>query len=184
MFSEPARAMRAFQSLLATGALVAACSSHGDTQSGDQYAHLIPFDTATIRLVGKSDTARLTVELAESEPQHTMGLMERRSLAPDAGMLFIYPNVQSDSSAFWMFRTRIPLDIAFVDSTGVIRTVLTMAPCDSPLAQGCPSYPAGARFLAALEVNAGYFAKQHLAVGDRVILGDTTNRRKAAPSRS
>lgn len=161
--------------------LVIACTSHSDDDAGD-YAGLLSFDTATIRLVGR-DTSRLTAELAESDAQRTMGLMERRTLPPDAGMLFVYPSVQPESSAFWMFRTRIPLDIAFIDSVGTIRTVTTMQPCASELAQGCPNYPANARYIAALEANAGYFAKQHLGVGDRVLLGDTVARRRAARSR-
>jgi len=161
--------------------LLIACTSHSDTDAGD-YTGLMSFDTATIRLVGH-DTVRLTVELAESQAQQTMGLMERRTLAPDAGMLFLYSSVQPESSAFWMFRTRIPLDIAFIDSVGTIKTVTTMRPCESELAQGCPNYPANARYIAALEANAGYFAKQRLAVGDRVLLGDTVARRRAARSR-
>ena len=92
-------------------------------------------------------------------------------------MLFLYSSTQPDSAAFWMFRTRIPLDIAFIDSVGIIRTVLTMQPCPSDLAQGCPSYPPTAPYRAALEVNAGYFARQKLGVGDHVLLGDTTTRR-------
>ncbi|HEY4132432.1 MAG TPA: DUF192 domain-containing protein [Gemmatimonadaceae bacterium] len=165
-----------------TVALFAACTSHADSDDTDRYAGIMAFDTATIRLIGQSsrDTTSVVAELAESEPQQTMGLMERRSLAPNAGMLFLYPKLQPDTSAFWMFRTRIPLDIAFVDSTGVIRTVLTMQPCASPLVQGCPDYPANAKYLAALEVNAGFFARQHLGVGDRLMLGDTTSRRRAS----
>jgi len=167
---------RAAAGVFALGAL--ACGSRSDAGEAPDYSAIMAFDTATIRIIGR-DTARLTVQLAESDAQHTMGLMERRSLAIDAGMLFLYPTVQSDSSAFWMFRTRIPLDIAFIDSAGTIRTVLTMQPCASDLAQGCPSYPAQARFIAALEVSAGYFARHHLAVGDRVMLSDTSTRRRS-----
>src|SRR5581483_4258743 len=108
------------------------------------YSHVIPFDTATVRLTTATDTTRVIAELAESEEQRTMGLMERRSLAPNAGMLFLYATTQPDTDAFWMFRTRIPLDIAFFDSTGTIRSVQTMQPCPSTLAQGCPGYPARA----------------------------------------
>jgi uncharacterized membrane protein (UPF0127 family) len=163
---------------LVVGIFVAAACQQRDNSPPDRYAGIMTFDTASIRLVGR-DTARLTVELAESEAQHAIGLMERQTLAPDAGMLFMYPSQQPESSAFWMFRTRIPLDIAFIDRTGTIRTVQTMAPCESPLAQGCPNYPAGAPYLAALEVNAGYFAKHDLRVGDRVLLSDTILRRRA-----
>jgi uncharacterized membrane protein (UPF0127 family) len=166
--------------ILAT-AVLTACGSHSDAgRDAPNYANIMAFDTATIRIVGR-DTAQLTVQLAESEAQQTMGLMERRTLAPDAGMLFLYGSTQPDSAAFWMFRTRIPLDIAFIDSTGTIRTVLTMQPCPSDLASGCPSYPPTAPYRAALEVNAGYFARRKFAVGDRVVLADTMTRRRAAP---
>jgi uncharacterized membrane protein (UPF0127 family) len=79
-----------------------------------------------------------------------------------------------------MFRTRLPLDIAFIDSLGVIRTIKTMAPCPSTMPQGCPNYSADARYRAALEVNAGYFARNGIRVGDRVLLQDTILRRRAS----
>jgi uncharacterized membrane protein (UPF0127 family) len=162
---------------------VLACSSGSDTRSSDQYSNLMAFDSAQLRLVSGADTATLTVELAESADQHTMGLMERRAMPGNAGMLFLYSSVQPETSAFWMFRTRIPLDIAFIDSAGVIRTVQTMTPCASVLAQGCPNYPAGARYIAALEVNAGYFAGKRIRVGDRVLLQDTAARRSGTRPR-
>jgi uncharacterized membrane protein (UPF0127 family) len=167
--------------LLATCSLaIMACTSHADTPATDSYAHLIAFDTAHIRVLSRTDTTSLTVELARSTDQQTMGLMERQELAPDAGMLFLYASMQPESSAFWMFRTRIPLDIAFIDSVGVIRSLHTMAPCTSVLAAGCPSYAAGARYVAALEVNAGWFAHKQIQVGDRVLLQDTVSQRRAS----
>ena len=155
-----------------------ACGREPKDASAD-YAHLIPFDTAGVRISSARDTTRVIVELAESEEQRTMGLMERQSLAPNAGMLFLYATTQPDSSAFWMFRTRIPLDIAFVDSAGTIRSIQTMQPCPSALAQGCPAYPAGAGFRGALEVNAGYFGQHGIRVGDHLFLQDTASRRRA-----
>ena len=159
---------------------IVACSSQTDSGDVDRYANLLPFDTARVRVVAGRDTTTLTVELAETADQHALGLMERRHLAPDAGMLFLYPNVQPESSAFWMFRTRIPLDIAFIDSDGRIRAIQTMTPCQSTLAQGCADYPAGARYLAALEVNAGFFAGHRVHIGDRVLLADTAARRQGS----
>lgn len=172
---------------LAAGASIVliACGSDSAASSPDPYASLVAFDTAHVRVVSRRDTTELTVELAETAEQQTMGLMERRALPPDAGMLFVYSSVQPASSAFWMFRTRIPLDIAFIDSVGVIRSLQTMARCQSVLAEGCPSYAAGARYVAALEVNAGYFARNQIHIGDRVLLQDTISRRRAprAPAR-
>jgi uncharacterized membrane protein (UPF0127 family) len=143
-----------------------ACTSRQEAPASDQYAGLVAFDTARIRLHSARDTTTITAELAESSTQHTMGLMERRALPADAGMLFLYPGVQSATSAFWMFRTRI-------------RTITAMVPCPTSLPQGCPEYAAGARYVAALEANAGYFAAKHLRVGDRVMLGDTVTRRRS-----
>jgi len=157
-------------------ALVLACGSDRPDATDSQYAHLLTFDTARVRLTTARVTTTVVAELAETPEQHTMGLMERRTLAPDAGMLFLYASAQPDSSAFWMYRTRIPLDIAFIDSTGVIRTIQTMTPCPTALAAACPEYPAGARYVAALEVNAGFFARHGLRIGDRVLLQDTLTR--------
>jgi uncharacterized membrane protein (UPF0127 family) len=159
--------------------LTVGCSREPEQTPEDRYAHLLSFDTAQLRIVAAHDTAVVTVELAESEAQHSMGMMERRVLAADAGMLFVFPAMQPDSSAFWMYRTRIPLDIAFVDSAGIIRTIKTMPPCPATLVSGCPSYTADARYTAALEVNAGYFSRKHIRVGDRLLLQDTTARRRA-----
>jgi hypothetical protein len=105
-----------------------------------------------------------------------MGLMERRTLPANAGMLFLYSSVQPESSAFWMYRTRLPLDIAFIDSVGKIRTIQTMVPCETTVPQGCQNYPAGARYIAALEVNAGYFSRNGVRVGDKLLLSDTAGR--------
>jgi uncharacterized membrane protein (UPF0127 family) len=138
----------------------------------DAYEHVLPFDTARVRIASASDTAWLTVQLALSDAQKTLGLMERRHLPDSAGMLFVYDATQPDSSGFWMFRTRIPLDIAFLDSAGVVRAIRRMAPCESPLAQGCPADAAGVPYRAALEVNAGYFERHGFRVGDRVLLGE------------
>ena len=161
---------------LALAGLLAACGSNDapadDAADDAAYESVLAFDTARVRIATAADTARLTVQVAASEEQRRLGLMERRRLADDAGMLFVYPETQPDSGGFWMFRTRIPLDIAFIDSLGVIRAIRTMPPCESPVAQGCPSYPAGVPFRAALEVSAGYFNRRGVRVGDRIPVSD------------
>jgi uncharacterized protein len=160
--------------LLISPALFGCRSSESDQV--DTTTPVMAFNTARLRLVAGNDTIPVVAQLAERADQRTMGLMERRHLADTAGMLFIYDSTQPDSSAFWMYRTRIPLDIAFVDSAGVIRSIRHMVPCPSTLIEGCPSYPAGAAYRAALEVNAGYFARHKIDVGSKILLADTAQR--------
>jgi hypothetical protein len=160
--------------LACVGAL-AGCPA-GDQSATDEPGVILPFDTARVRLITGTDTLRLLVELASTPEQRSLGLMERRRLPDSAGMLFLYSTTQPDSGSFWMYRTRVPLDIAFIDSLGRIRTMHRMEPCEAVLVVGCPSYPAGAPFRAALEVNAGYFKRHSVQPGDHVVLGDTAVR--------
>jgi uncharacterized membrane protein (UPF0127 family) len=112
----------------------------------------------------------LKLELAVRPEQRSMGLMERRRLADNAGMLFVYDTIQPGDAGFWMYRTRIPLDIAFLDSTGVIRAVRAMTPCPTTIAQGCPNYTPDVPYRYALEVNAGFLARHGIGVGDALLL--------------
>lgn len=125
---------------------------------------------AVTRLVIHSDQGpqRLEVEVARTPAQRRQGLMERDSLAPRSGMLFRYAEDQPPESAFWMYRTRIPLDIAYLDEQGRIVAINRMSPCESESAADCASYPAGASYRSALEVNAGFFAEHAIKVGDCV----------------
>jgi uncharacterized membrane protein (UPF0127 family) len=148
----------------------------GEPQQEAEAAPLITFDTSHVRIVSKTDTIPLLVELARTSNEKTMGLMERTHLADSAGMLFIYDGMQPANAGFWMFRTKIPLDIAFVDSAGVIRSIRNMVPCTTATAVNCPTYEPGVPYRAALEVNAGFFQARKVAIGDRVILADTLER--------
>ncbi|MDN6180440.1 MAG: DUF192 domain-containing protein [Halomonas subglaciescola] len=111
---------------------------------------------------------RLDVEVAKTPAQREQGLMARDALGADSGMLFVYDRRQSKRRAFWMYRTRIPLDIAFIDSEGRIVDLRTMEPCLSENSTRCPAYAPGSAYHAALEVNAGYFAERGISTGDCV----------------
>ncbi|SHF24785.1 hypothetical protein SAMN02745148_02168 [Modicisalibacter ilicicola DSM 19980] len=119
---------------------------------------------------GDDQTYRLDVEIARTPSARSFGLMERDHLPRDAGMLFVYPREQPPGSGFWMYRTRIPLDIAFLSEDGEIRAIHAMPPCPGERPSNCPSYAAGVPFSAALEVNRGYFAERGVEVGDRLTL--------------
>ena len=167
-----ARRIAGATALTLAPAVLAVCRR--DTPSNDDtaYAHVMSFDSTRMRLAGTKDTLTLHVELAVKPEQKSMGLMERRRLADDAGMLFVYDSTQPPDAGFWMYRTRIPLDIAFADSTGVIRSIRAMVPCPTEVAQGCPSYTPDVRYQYALEVNAGYFARHGIVVGNSLLLND------------
>lgn len=121
-----------------------------------------------LTLHGEAGPQRLTVEVARSMAERGRGLMEREHLAPDAGMLFLYDRTQPSRNGFWMYRTRIPLDIAFIDETGRILEIHRMAPCASEAAGNCPVTRPSAPYRAALEVNAGYFEARGIVSGDCV----------------
>ncbi|MBL1269278.1 MAG: DUF192 domain-containing protein [Halomonas sp.] len=128
--------------------------------------------TLALAIHSESGPHRLEVEVAETASQRQRGLMGRESLPENSGMLFRFESEQSANNAFWMYRTLIPLDIAFIDSDGRIVAINTMQPCESSSPSDCPSYPAGAAYHSALEVNGGYFAERGIKVGDCVSIPD------------
>ena len=164
-------AKRRLLSLLCSVLAVLGCGSREGSEADP--APALPFASAPLYLIAGPDTVRLSAELAMSADQQRLGLMERRHLADTAGMIFLYMSEQPASDGFWMFRTRIPLDIAFMDSLGTIRAIQHMVPCPTDMAQGCPSYAPGVPYRSALEVNAGYLARHGLDIGSRIILPDT-----------
>jgi uncharacterized membrane protein (UPF0127 family) len=83
-----------------------------------------PLPTSTLTIDGHT----LTVEIADTPATRETGLMNRFSLRPDHGMLFVFDRPQS--MAFWMKNTYIPLSIAFVDAHGVILNIEDMQPRD------------------------------------------------------
>jgi uncharacterized membrane protein (UPF0127 family) len=120
-----------------------------------------PHGTATIRTPHSRVSVR--VEIANTDPTREQGLMYRRSLAPRAGMVFVWPT--DVTGAFWMKNTLIPLSIAFYNRNGRILRILDMAPCR---ADPCPVYNARTTYRGALEVNRGAFKRWKVRVGDRI----------------
>ncbi|MGO3055511.1 DUF192 domain-containing protein [Halomonas sp. AOP43-A1-21] len=125
-------------------------------------------DRLSLAIHSESGPHRLDVEVAKTPAQRQQGLMEREHLPEQQGMLFRFENEQPAGNAFWMYRTLIPLDIAFIDKEGRIVAINTMPPCESDNPGACPAYPAGAAYYSALETNAGYFAARGIKVSDCV----------------
>ena len=122
-----------------------------------------PHGTATIRTQSRSVSVR--VEIARTPAQLHRGLMGRRSLAPNAGMAFVFST--DTRRPFWMKDTLIPLSIAFWDGRGRIVRILDMTPCR---ADPCRTYDPRVAYRGALEVNRGAFKRWGVQRGDRVRL--------------
>ena len=95
------------------------------------------------------------------------GLMFRDELADDAGMLFIFMEMAERS--FWMFRTRIPLDIIWLDNQRrIVEISANTPPCESEERSGCPSHGGAVPSQYVLEIAAGQAAAHGLRIGDRL----------------
>jgi uncharacterized protein len=105
------------------------------------------------------------VEIADTDEERQVGLMNRESLPDLAGMIFLFDD--DVSGGFWMKNTLIPLSIAFADADGTILRILDMEPCE---ADPCEIYDPGVSYRSALEVNQGAFAEWGVAEGDRLTL--------------
>ncbi len=110
------------------------------------------------------------LEVAEGYNQRQAGLMARSVLEENTGMLFLYQQPQPADQGFWMYKTLLHLDIAYLDRHGVIGSIKRMAPCSSNNPGHCPTYPAGIEFTQAVEMSKGFFANNHITVGDRLVI--------------
>lgn len=128
--------------LLALVASAALCAAH---------AAELPMTTLTI------GTHKLTAEVATTPDQRSLGLMNRFSLKPDHGMLFVFE--RNEPLAFWMKNTYIPLSIAFIAPDGRIVNIEDMKPQteESHWSKGPAQF--------ALEMKKGWFAERGIGPG-------------------
>jgi uncharacterized protein len=105
--------------------------------------------------------ARVLAEVVTKPEDRNLGLMFRRSLAPDSGMLFIFDS--DDFQRFWMKNTLIPLSIAFITRDSLVSDILEMAPLDTTT-----PYRSSKAVRYALEMNSGWFQTHDIRPGDTV----------------
>jgi uncharacterized protein len=99
----------------------------------------------------------LLVEVADDPHERRLGLMYRKELPEDHGMIFIYQS--EEIRGFWMKNTYIPLSIAYVDKNGKILHIVDMQPEDhTSVSSLLPAQYA-------LEVNQGWFEEHDITVG-------------------
>ena len=108
----------------------------------------------------KSASKSLDVEVANSDAKRRQGLMHRKDLAKDHGMLFLWP--QSNTRCMWMKNTSLPLSVAYLSNDGVIQEIYNMVPFSEDSVCSVNSTRI------ALEVNAGWFKENGIAAGDKL----------------
>ena len=103
---------------------------------------------------------RIEAEVAADQASRMQGLMMRKSMAANQGMLFVFP--QAERHCMWMRNTFLPLSVAFLDAEGRILNIEDMEPQTED--NHCATAPA--RF--ALEMNKGWFAGKGIKPGQRI----------------
>jgi len=104
----------------------------------------------------------ITAEIADTDEKRRLGLMFRKTLPMDRGMVFVFE--QEQRLNFWMKNTFIPLDIAFVDKNFSIVKTHTMKPLDSTV-----YYPSVYPVMYAIEVNGDWLSRHRITSGCKVI---------------
>lgn len=115
----------------------------------------------TISIDTPKGPVRFKAEVATTWPQQQQGLMYRRHMAADAGMLFDFH--KSMQMSFWMKNTYLPLDMVFIARNG---TVINVAENTEPMSER--TIPSAGPAYAVLEVNAGTAKRIGLKKGDKV----------------
>lgn len=120
----------------------------------------ITFKKEKITLDGKT----IPVELAETPEQHERGLMFRKSMPENEGMLFVFSN--EEVRYFWMKNTFIDLSIGYFDKEKTLIDIQEMKSA-SMMETRPPSYPSAKPAKYALEMNKGWFAKNKVKLGQK-----------------
>ncbi len=102
----------------------------------------------------------IDTEVADTQPRRMQGLMYRRELPGNKGMVFVFD--QADAHCMWMKNTLIPLTVAFMDDSGTILNLADMQP------QSETNHCAKGRARYALEMRQGWFAAKGIREGDRI----------------
>ncbi len=117
----------------------------------------------TARIQTQRGPVTVNLEVARTPAVRTRGLMFRRELAEDAGMLFVFP--APEHQTFWMHNTLIPLDMIFIRAD---RTILGIVKNATPETDDPREVPGESMYV--LEVNGGWCDRHGVAAGQRVEL--------------
>ncbi len=138
-------------------ALIFFSTTTGDAQS----FRLDNFERSKLSVLSKSKSHEFIVEIAKTDRQQRQGLMFRRRLASNEGMLFVYASPKI--LKMWMKNTYLPLDMLFIDASGrIVNIVERTVPGSLEIISSVE------RALAVLEVNGGTTSRLKIQKGDRV----------------
>ncbi len=105
----------------------------------------------------------LQIELACTDDEHKNGLMFRNSMPDNHGMLFVFKD--ENKRTFWMKNTYIPLSVAYISAKCIINEIYDMKPLDITRV-----YPSTFPAKYVLEVNKGWFSRNNIKPGCRIVL--------------
>ena len=116
-----------------------------------------------VTIVGSDGKPRATVavEVANTEARRELGLMYRKHLDDNAGMIFVFPEASPQN--FWMHNTPISLDMIFADAAGRVLGIVANA---EPFSDRPVGVAGDSEYV--LEVNGGFCAKNGIKAGDRL----------------
>lgn len=122
-------------------------------------------DEIGITIVTFPNGAKINAETMRDDIELIKGMMFRESMPANRGMLFVHP--EENIFHYWMYQTKIPLDIIWMDhDRRIVEMSLDTPPCKATAAKECTNYGGNYKSKYALEVNAGIAKKNGLKVGD------------------
>jgi hypothetical protein len=127
---------------------------------------------AVVTFTTDKGQVQVSAEVAETPSEQEQGLMFRTALAQDAGMLFVFDRDQLLD--FWMMNTSIPLDGIFISSQLLVVSVAeNLKPCPPSNCQDPEVFGSETPAMYALEVNAGFSARNDIKVGTEVSINQS-----------
>ena len=145
--------------IVLSGVLCLSACGKADAPGGASSSTATVDDWLAVEINGQA----IEIQIAFKQHELSKGLMHRSSMGENRGMLFFYDPPKQMS--FWMQNTKIPLDIGYFTSDGILREIYPMYPMDLRSVKSQRS-----DILMALEMNQGWYAKNGIKPGDSLDL--------------
>jgi uncharacterized protein len=102
------------------------------------------------------------IEIADTEEERSLGLMNRKEICDTCGMLFVFDEVKAVT--FWMKNTSIPLDMIFINQDNLVVNIVTNTKPNQTTEVYSSKFPT--KYV--LEVNANWSSKHNIKIGDKI----------------